>query len=328
MVMAPEYRSLTAAPAGLTTRCSEQEIRINRPSWWARGSVAPMDAQGSEELSPGEHAAGRPPPSRRTLTLIVAPIIAVVVVGNLGNLFHAPLLKDHPMWLVAMEPRNRFLLLVADKVSFWPYLVVATARRLVSDPLFYLLGYLYGDRAVRWMERKMGEGGGVVRAIERAFTKAAPVMVFILPGLPVCVLAGATGMNPIVFLVLNVVGTITMVTILYQLAEVLDGPLGAINGFYSDHTLTIFIVTFVLLGLYLVSQQLQGKCDIQSVSKMEAELAGEEPEGRVAEGDEAGGGEAAEEVVAAGSAEGAPPAATKEEQSGGRSGEAESPKHD
>ena len=81
-----------------------------------------------------------PSPRRRTLTLIVVPILAVVVVGNLGNLFHAPLLRDHPLWLVAMEPRNRFLLLVAEKVSFWPYLAVATVRRLISDPLFYLLG--------------------------------------------------------------------------------------------------------------------------------------------------------------------------------------------
>ena len=74
--------------------------------------------------------------------LIVVPILAVVALGTLGNALHAPLLKEHPLWLVAMEPRNRFLLLVAEKVSFWPFLVVATVRRLASDPLFYLLGHL------------------------------------------------------------------------------------------------------------------------------------------------------------------------------------------
>jgi membrane protein DedA with SNARE-associated domain len=228
-------------------------------------------------------------PSRRTLTLIIVPILAVIVAGNVGNLFHAPLLKEHPMWLVALEPRNRFLLLVAQKgVSFWPFLAVAAARRLISDPLFYLLGRLYRDRAVRWMERKMGEGGGVVRVIERAFNKAAPVMVFVLPGLPVCVLAGATGMSPVLFAALNVAGTITMVTLMYQLSDVLDGPLGAINRFYANNTRTLFIITFVALGLYLVTQYLQGRGELRSVSSIEKELAG----------DDAGGGDVGTEESA------------------------------
>lgn len=254
---------------------------------------------------PSQRRRARAAPSRRTLTLIVGPILAVVVLGNLGNLFHAPLLRDHPLWLVAMEPRNRFLLLVADKVSFWPYLVVATVRRLISDPLFYLLGYLYGDGAVRWMERKMGEGGAAVRAIERAFVKAAPVMVFLFPGLPVCVLAGATGMNPIMFLVLNVVGTITVVTLMYQLAEVLDGPLSAVNRFYGDHTLTLFIVSLVLLGVYFLGQYLQGKGDLQSIKSIEDELSAQEG-GEAAEG--------AQQVAAEGRGEAAPTAAGEQEQ--------------
>ncbi|MDQ3569769.1 MAG: VTT domain-containing protein [Actinomycetota bacterium] len=217
----------------------------------------------------------RPTPRRRTLVLLVVPILAVIVVGNVGNLFHAPLLKEHPLWLAAMEPRNRYLLLVAGKVSFWPFLLVATARRLVSDPLFYLLGHLYGDRSVRWMERKMGEGGAVVRGIERTFKKAGPLMVFLFPGMPVCILAGATGMSPVVFLTANVVGTVTVVTLLYQLAEVLDGPLGAINRFYGNNTLTLFIITAVLMAYWLWDQRRRGRSELQPLSQIERELEGD-----------------------------------------------------
>ena len=207
----------------------------------------------------------------------MVPILVIIVAANLGNLFHAPLLKEHPMWLVALEPRNRFLLLVAQKkVSFWPFLAVAGFRRLLSHPLFYLLGYLYKDRAVRWMERKMGEGGAVVRAVERAFAKAAPLLVFLAPGPAICVLAGATGMSPVLFSVLNVVGTLTMVTLMYQLSEVLDGPLGAINRFYANNTRTLFIVTFVALALYLLTQYRQGRGELQSVSSIEKELAADD----------------------------------------------------
>ena len=185
--------------------------------------------------------------------------MAVFVVGTIGNAIHPTLVKDHPLWLVAMEPRNRFLLLVAGKVSFWPFLIVATVRRLISDPLFYLLGYFYGERGVRWIERRMGEGGGVVRAIEHGFAKAAPVLVFLFPGAIICVLAGATGMSPVLFLVLNVLGTVTMVTLMYQLAEVLDGPLGAINRFYGNNTRTLLVISVAVTLYWLWDQRRRGR---------------------------------------------------------------------
>lgn len=218
----------------------------------------------------------RPQPSRRTLTLIVVPILAVVVVGTLGNMFHPQLLNNHPLLLVAMEPRNRYLLLVAEKVSFLPFLVVATIRRLVSDPLFYLLGYLYGDKGVRWIERKMGDSGGLVRGLERGFARAAPIMVFLFPGAIVCVLAGATGMQPVLFFVLNVLGTVTMVTLLYRFADFFDGPLGAVNRFYADNGKLLTIISVVLTVVWLVQQRRQGRSELESISTIEKELEGEE----------------------------------------------------
>ena len=216
----------------------------------------------------------RPTPSRRTLVLIVGPILAVIVLGILGNAFHPWLLENHPLWLVAAEPRNRFLILVADKVSFVPFLVVATLRRLVSDPLFYLLGYLYGAGAVRWAEKRFDNDSGLVRAIERAFHKAGPVLVFFFPGAIVCVLAGVTGMNPVLFLLLNVAGTITIVTLVYRSAGIpfVDGPLDAINGFYSRNAKWLTAVTVALTAFWLWDQRRKGRSELQSISSIEQDL--------------------------------------------------------
>ncbi|MDP9070994.1 MAG: hypothetical protein M3N68_06875 [Actinomycetota bacterium] len=214
----------------------------------------------------------RPRPGRRTLALIVGPILVVIVVGTIGNAIHPSLVNNHPLWLVAMEPRNRYLLLVAEKVSFVPFLVVATVRRLVSDPLFYLLGYLYGDSGVRWIERKMGEGGSVVRTMERGFSRAAPAMVFLFPGAIVCVLAGATGMSPVLFLALNVAGTLTVVSLVYRFAEFLDGPLGAVNRFYANNGRTLTVISVVLTLYWLWDQRRRGKSELQSISTIEKEL--------------------------------------------------------
>lgn len=221
--------------------------------------------------------------------LIVGPILAVVVVGTLGNMFHPTLLRDHPLWLVAMEPRNRFLLLVAAKVDFVPFLLVATVRRLISDPLFFLLGYLYGDTGVRWIERRMGDDVGIVRAIEKGFSKAAPLMVFLFPGAVVCVLAGATGMSPAVFLVLNLLGTLVVVTLLYQFAEVFDGPLGAVNRFYGDNSRLLTVVSIVAVVVWLWGQRRRGTSDLRSISAIEKELDDASDGGSVRHADDEAG---------------------------------------
>ena len=208
----------------------------------------------------------------------MVPILAVLVLGTVGNAIHPTLVNRHPLWLVAMEPRNRYLLLVAEKVSFVPFLVVATVRRLASDPLFYLLGHLYGESGVRWIERKMGEGGSIVRTLEQGFARAAPVMVFFFPGAIVCVLAGATGMSPVLFLVVNVAGTVTVVSLIYRFAEVLDGPLGAVNRFYANNGRTLTIISVVVTVYWLWDQRRRGKSELQSISTIEKELEDEAPE--------------------------------------------------
>ena len=216
---------------------------------------------------------GRPPPSRRTLALVVGPILAVVAIGTLGNMFHPALLRDHPLWLVAMEPRNRFLLLVAGKVDLVPFVAVATIRRLSSDPLFFLLGSLYGDAGVRWIERRVGDDVGIMRATERGFSKAAPLMVFAFPGAVVCVLAGATGMSPVLFLVLNLLGTVVVVTLVYEFAEAFDGPLGAVNRFYEHHTWLLSLVSIAIVGLWFLAQRRRGRSELRSIATIEMELA-------------------------------------------------------
>jgi membrane protein DedA with SNARE-associated domain len=214
----------------------------------------------------------RPKPRRRTLVLIVAPIIVLVTIGTVANAIHPTLVKDHPLLLVALEPRNRWIILVAEKVSFWPLLIWGTVRRLASDPLFFLLGHLYGDGAVRWAEKRFDGGTGIIRGVEKVFQKAGPVLVFFFPGSLVCVLAGATGMNPVLFAFLNVVGTIVTVSLLYQFASVVQGPVDAINRFYSHNFKWLTAVSIALTGLYVWNQWRQGKSEIQSLTHLEQEL--------------------------------------------------------
>ena len=215
-------------------------------------------------------------PSRRTLVLILVPIAIVYVTAIIGNAIHPSLLNKHPLWLVAMEPRTRYLLLVAAKeVDFIPFLVIATLRRLLSDPLYYLLGVLYGKAGIKWIENRLGEGGAIIGPIQRGFSKAAPVFVFLIPGPLVCALAGSTGMNVIVFFALNIIGTISAVFVMYHFAGVVEGPLDAINGFYGRYGKWLTIVSIVITVLWFANQRRQGKGEFQSLDEIERELEGE-----------------------------------------------------
>lgn len=225
-------------------------------------------------------------PSRRTLTLLVTPIIAIVVIGMVGQAFFPTLLRNHPLALVALEPRARNLLLVAGRkggIDYLPFLIIAVIRKLFSDPLFYLLGWYYGDNAVKWIERRMGDDAGMVRAIERGFRRAGWAMVFLFPGGLVCALAGATGMSWVLFVVLNVVGTITMVTVYYLLADVgwINTPLESLSGFITSNSKWLTAVSFGLTALWVINQRRHGRLEVESVEEIERKLEGEldgEPE--------------------------------------------------
>jgi hypothetical protein len=204
----------------------------------------------------------RPKPSRRTLILLVAPIIAITTMGFIATAFTPALAARHPLLLITLDARNRFLVL-AREVDIVPFVIVAILRRTFSDPLFYLLGRFYGEGAVRWLEKKAGFGD-LVKYAEKFFAKAAYPMVFFFPGAIVCALAGQTGMSPVGFMVTNLAGTLAAVLVVT----------------------TIVSVTLVVLSVVL--NRYQGKLDAD-LEELEAGAAGTAGRSDVEEGVEADG---------------------------------------
>lgn len=214
----------------------------------------------------------RPAPSRRTLTLIVAPIIVIFVVGTIGNMIHPTLLVNAPLLLVAMEPRFRYMLLVAPRVELLPFMVIVLVRRLFADPFLFALGRLYGDSGVRWMERQLQDTIGWVRKVERGFGKAAWIFVLLWPGLVVCTLAGATGMRFATFIVLNVVGTVATTYLAYAASDLVSTPVNWVNNLYSGNQKLFLIISVISFGLMFLTRRMQGKGEPLSVKEVEQRL--------------------------------------------------------
>lgn len=170
------------------------------------------------------------------------------VAGTLADWFAAAIITRHPLLQVFLSPRIRYLALASNSVGMLPFFVVGFLRLVLTDPLYYLLGRWYGDDALGWADRNWGGSSHSVRIIERWFARAAYPIVAVAPNGLVCLLAGATGMPPVPFAVLNVTGTMARLVIIRAFAAALEGPLEALVGFIDRYQWWIVAVS-VAVGL-------------------------------------------------------------------------------
>lgn len=215
-------------------------------------------------------------PSRRVLVALVSLVVAFWAVGIASTAASSWLLANHPLLLVALEPRNRNLLLATPLVhDAVPFVVLATFRRVASDPVYFALGHLYGDRAVRWVERQAGgseRSGRAVRWVERTFRRASWPLVFLAPGILVCVLAGATGMRTRAFLAVNIVGTVLTVIALRLFAQQLEPVIEPIVDWNERNQTTITVVLVALVAGWLWWQRRRGGGEVEAVRDLVDEI--------------------------------------------------------
>jgi membrane protein DedA with SNARE-associated domain len=210
---------------------------------------------------------------RRKLTLLLTPIVVLTVAGTLADWFAAAIITEHPLLQMFLNPRLRYLTLASNQVDPFPFFAMGFFRLVLTDPLYYLLGLWYGDAALRWMERHGGQSGRAVRVIERWFAKAAYPIVAIAPNGFVCLIAGATGMRPVVFLALNVTGTIVRLVAVRALAAAFQAPLETLLGFIGRYQWWVVGVS-VALGLFEWWRgRRAGRSRIKSPGQIEQELA-------------------------------------------------------
>ncbi len=224
----------------------------------------------------------RPKPSRRTLILLVAPIILITTMGFIASAFTPTLATKHPLLMIALDARNRFLVL-AREVDLVPFVIVALIRRSFSDPLFYLLGRFYGEGALRWLEKK-GGGGELVVLTEKLFKKAGYPMVFAFPGAIVCALAGQTGMSPVGFMATNLAGTLTAIFAVRRFSSAIASPVEGLLAFFSRNLVVTTAVSVSLVVLSLVLNRMQGKLH-PDLDELEGTPASDVEKGVEADGD-------------------------------------------
>jgi membrane protein DedA with SNARE-associated domain len=213
-----------------------------------------------------ERAARRIP-----LAWLLAPYAVTVVAAYIGDIIGPKLIGDHPLLQIVINPRNRWLLLAAPQIDAVPFFVVGFLRLVLTDPIAFVLGWQYGDTAIRWAERKMGDDSGMLRKVEGWFGKAAPLVIFIAPSFYWCVLAGASRMKPRLFIALNVSGTIARLVLFRVAGDAFREELEDVLEWVQRYQWWL-----VGLSLLAVAVQVFRKGDIESPIEMAEEIEAEE----------------------------------------------------
>lgn len=189
-------------------------------------------------------------PARRIpLPFLLVPFAIAAGASVLADWIWPTLVNDHPLLLIGLSSKNRFLLLTAPQLGIVAFFVVGFLRLIITDPLTYLLGRHYGDSALSWIERKTSKaavGQSLIRKAERQFGRAAPLFILIAPSALWCLLAGATRMKVWVFVSCNVVGTIGRLVLFWVAAEALREPLEDVLGGIESAQVPLLALT---LGL-------------------------------------------------------------------------------
>jgi membrane protein DedA with SNARE-associated domain len=223
----------------------------------------------------GRKRASDSPRRRPRLPFLLVPIAGLVVASNVGSALAPSLVNDHPLTLLALDARNRHLVLVANSVDAVPYFVVGAVRLMLADPLFYLLGFFYGEPALRWLDRRGGSIGRFLRAVERFFAKASYPLVFLAPNNYICLFAGASRMPPPVFLALNLAGTLVRLTLFRLLGEALERPIDAVLDFIGRNQLPLTAVTVTVVVVQVLWDRRRGSGELEALAELEDEIEGD-----------------------------------------------------
>ena len=205
----------------------------------------------------------------------------------LGDLFLAGIVDREPALLIALNPRNRNLALATNQLEALTYYSIGFARLVISDPLYYLLGFWYGDRAIAWTERRSRTYGPLIRDGERLFRNASYPLIFIAPNNIICALSAATGVKLRTFITLNLSGTVVRLILVRQLGEIFSSPIQTVIDFIARYRAPLLVISALAVAWTIFGEFRGDNSELQALRALEHEADDDgEGGGAATEGDD------------------------------------------
>jgi membrane protein DedA with SNARE-associated domain len=194
------------------------------------------------------------PPRKWVVRLLVGLVIVSQASAMIGDLALAEFVDRHPAWLIALNPRNRNLALATNQLDALTYYGIGFTRLVASDPVYYLLGFWYGERAMAWVKRRSRTYGPLMEDGEQLFRRAAYPLIFAAPNNVICALSAVTGVRLRTFIILNLSGTVTRLYVVRRLGEEFRSPIQSVIDFIAEYRTPVLIVSAILVAWTLFSE--------------------------------------------------------------------------
>jgi len=238
---------------------------------------------GADRAPAHQIAVAHPKPPSWVLPVALVPFGALVIAGYIAGASWPLLLENHPARLIALSPINRFLLLTTNSLDSLTYYSVGLARHVAPDPFLYLLGFWYGDRALKWLgetypivQRIAGEDGHGLKD-PKHFRLVAP-LAFLMPNTWVSVVSGAARIGFGTFLALNVAGTAMRLVLLRWVGSLFEKQIDTIADFVAKYQWPATMVSVVVVIVGISLQVRRGTGGLVGLTHAVEELTEEEDE--------------------------------------------------
>ncbi len=192
-------------------------------------------------------------------------MVVAFVTGIIGTALSPTLVVDHPLWMVALNANNRYLILVTNDLGPFSFYTTAILRRVVPSIAFYLLGRWYGHRAVKWLAGREPASSDVVSVVQRLFDRFGWGIVAIAPMTFTCLLAGAAKLRPKVVVPIVIVSITARLMLIRWLGSEFSGTLESIVDWIDRTRGPLMLVT---VGLVLITAWSQRKRRAESFAEL------------------------------------------------------------
>jgi membrane protein DedA with SNARE-associated domain len=230
-----------------------------------------------EDPLPPADASSSPPVEhpRWLLPLIGVSIVALVAANQVGNATWATLIDDQPYALLALNSSNKYLIGTTPNSALALALVVATLRLIAPDPLFWMIGHLYRDRAEHWARRVfpgMNKVFDQFDADHGGFARTLDVLLVVMPNNPVCLLAGVAGVRFRRMIALSFVGTVGRVLLMRLIGTVFEEEIESLLDLVAKYQSWFQRVSIGLVVAFIAWQFFGRRGLIGGVEELEEEL--------------------------------------------------------
>jgi uncharacterized membrane protein YdjX (TVP38/TMEM64 family) len=185
--------------------------------------------------------------ARRKKVVLVASA-TLFAVGTFGSNVGPAWVDERPAVVLALSSRNRNLFASVPFMDPLPFVLIGFTRVFIAGMVLFFLGRWYGDRALGWTEKQVGELPAIYRWFAKAMDRAGwLVIIFFCGSNLVWMMAGHRRIAPIKYASLLATGIAIRLAVMWAGGKAFEDQIRSFLEWMEDYQ------WYVVGGLFALS---------------------------------------------------------------------------